>query len=327
MQRRRLDLSYLIRSGLGIPDYWHPYLEIKNDFRSGKIARYPLSMDIKADYPGQLNGEGVPIVFLDTMSSASPVTVILYGLGSHDAFLNTGDERYLRQMMCALHWLENHGVPLDHGIGWPYPEDLPVYGLRSPWFSGVVQGFALSLLVRATQLDSQGPWRGMAHQTWRSYHVPIEAGGFSRKIPQGVVYEEYPAPELNFVFNGMCFALIGLWEAQKSGIVPDAKEDFSNGVRAVRALLPCFTRGSWSLYSLTQCLGKPLLASPYYQRANGLLAQIIGLMTDDPEFSACGGRWLESSQSLPRRAAMSLRIGVDRFLYAPALLQRDKAKN
>jgi heparosan-N-sulfate-glucuronate 5-epimerase len=327
MQRRRLDFSYLVRSGLGIPDYWHPHLEIQRDFQAGKIARYPLSMDIKADYPGQLNDEGVPIVFLDTMCSASPVTVILYGLGSHDAFLNTGNDRYLRQMMRALHWLENHRVALDHGIGWPYPEDLPVYGLKSPWFSAVVQGFALSLLVRAIQLDSQGPWRGMAHQTWCSYHVPIEAGGFSRKVPQGVVYEEYPAPDLNFVFNGMCFALIGLWEAQKSGIVPAAREDFGKGVQAARALLPCFTRGSWSLYSLSGCLGKPLLASPYYQRVNGLLAQIIGLMTGDSEFSACGERWLKYGQSFPRRAAMSLRIGIERFLYAPALLQRDKARN
>src|SRR5918994_1862845 len=147
MQRGWLDLPYLIRSGLGIPDYWHPNLEIQKDFQSAKIARYPLSMDIKADYPGQLNGEGVPVVFLDTMSSASPVTVILYGLGSHDVFLNTGNERYLRQMMCALQWLKKHYVALGDGIGWPYPEDLPVYGLKSPWFSAVVQGFALSLLV------------------------------------------------------------------------------------------------------------------------------------------------------------------------------------
>jgi hypothetical protein len=145
MQRCRLDFFYLICSGLGIPDYWHPYLEIQNDFQSGKIARYPLSMDIKAYYPGSRYGK--------------------------------------------------HGNP---------------------------------------------------------------------------------------------------------GIVTAAEKDFNNGVQAVRVSLPCFTRGNWSRYSLTHRLGKPLLASPYYQRANGLLAQIIGLMTDDPGFSACGKRWLESSQSLPR---------------------------
>src|SRR5262245_26561591 len=117
-----------------------------------------------------------------------------------------GAQRYQLQMMRAMHWLENHRVPLGHGICWPYPEDLPVYA----WFeesmvlSGIVQGFALSLLVRGSQLASNGPWLAMAHQTWCGYGLPIEAGGFTRKMLQGVVYEEYPAPELNFVFNGMC---------------------------------------------------------------------------------------------------------------------------
>jgi hypothetical protein len=326
MQRRRLDLSYLIRSGLGIPDYWHPYLEIQNDFQTGKIARYPLSMDMKADYPGQLNGEGVPIVFLDAASSVSPVTVILFGLGSHDVYLNTGHKRYQQQMMRALHWLENHCVPLGDGIGWPNREDLPVYALKTPWFSGVVQGFALSLLVRGSQLDSKGPWRDIARQTWRGYHLPIEAGGFNRKMPQGVVYEEYPTSELSFVFNGMCHALIGLWEAAKSGVAAGAEEDFNNGVEALRALLPCFTRGSWSLYSLSDCLGKPLLASPYYQRANGLLANVLGRMVRDSEIRSYGDRWLQASDSIIQRTLMSLRISVDRFLHAPALLNSDKSR-
>ena len=67
-----MDLGYLLRSGLGIPDYWHPYLELQPDFLSGKIARYPFSMEVKADYPGPLNDEGVPIVFWGEGKKASP---------------------------------------------------------------------------------------------------------------------------------------------------------------------------------------------------------------------------------------------------------------
>src|SRR5262245_36780935 len=112
-----MDLRYLIRSGLGIPDYWHPPLEIQTDFVSGKIGLYPILMDTKADYPGQLNQEGVPIVFFRKNPCVFPVTVALYGLGSHDAFHNTRNESYYRQMMCALHWFENHRVPLGEGVG------------------------------------------------------------------------------------------------------------------------------------------------------------------------------------------------------------------
>ena len=323
-----LDFMYLIRSGLGIPDYWHPYLEVQRDFLSGKISRYPFPMEVKADYPGQLDEEGVPVVFWGEgkKASPSPANIVLYGLGSHDVFIRTHNERYYQQLMCVLRWLEKHSVPLGAGIGWPHEVDMPVYRLKAPWFSGIVQGFALSLFVRAHQLDQTGPWARLAYQTWQTFHVPVEEGGFCRNVNQGVIYEEYPGPEIDCVFNGMCHALIGLWEAWRSGLVEAAEKDFQRGLNGFRYYLPYFDHGNWSLYSLNRCLGKELLASPYYLRANGVLAQVIGLMADEPEFYRYGERWLKLHKSIVRRVGMSLRIGFDRFSRAPSILQFDKAK-
>jgi hypothetical protein len=145
-------------------------------------------------------------------------------------------------------------------------------------------------------------------------------------MKSGVIYEEYPLPELDCVFNGMAFALIGLWEAWRSGAVPEAQVDFEQGLEGFRGCLPEFDRSNWSLYSLNRCLGKPLLASPYYHRTNALLADILGTMADDELFRDYGRRWLSTSESVPRRVLMSLRIGLDRFLKAPGLLQRDKSQ-
>jgi hypothetical protein len=324
-----MDFGYLIRAGLGIPDYWHPHLEIQTDFLSGKIGRYPISMDVKGDYPGQLGEDGVPIVFSEKKNegTALPVTIILYGLGSHDAFIRTRDERYRRQMMeCVLPWLENHCVVLGEGIGWPTSEDLPAFGLKAPWFSGIAQGFALSLLVRAYELDKNVRWSRLARQTWLGFRLPVADGGFCREINEGIIYEEYPTQQLDCVFNGMCHALIGLWEAWHSGLITEAEVDFKKGMNGLRACLPRFEHGHWSLYSLNPCLGKPLLASPYYHRANGLLAQVISLMADAPDFRIYGERWLESGASITRRIATSCRIGFDRYLHAPSLLQHDISK-
>jgi len=322
-----MGLLGLIKSGLGIPDYWHPYLEIQSGFLSGKIRRYPISMDAKANYPGQLSVEGVPILFFNARPCPWPATVALYGLGSHDAFIATGDERYYRQMIHALHWLKNHAVPLGEGIGWSNEEDVPAFGLRAPWFSGITQGFTLSLFVRAYQLEGAVPWSGLAYQTWLGFHLLVEEGGFCRKTGEGLVYEEYPGPELDCVFNGMCHALIGLWEAWRSGLIPMAKTDFDRGLNGLRSYLPLFDHSGWSLYSLNWCLGKPLLASPYYHRANGLLAQVIGLMADEHEFRIYGERWLKTGNSIARRVRMSIRIGFERYLGAPSLLQPNSTRS
>lgn len=324
-----MDWFYLIRSGLGIPDYWHPRLELQTDFLAGKVGRYPFSMDVKANYMGGLDGEGVPISFENGRPYVSPVNVVLFGLGSHDAFVRTGDERYGRQLKNALVWLDKHGVRLGDGIGWASPNQKPGFGLRTPWFSAITQGFALSLFVRAHRLAEGRDvlrWRELAKATWLGLRAPLEEGGVCRRVESGVIYEEYPGPELDCVFNGMCHALIGLWESWRFDVVTEAEADFQAGVDGLRAYLPQFDYRGWSLYSLNRCLGRPLLASPYYHRANGLLATTVGLMGAGQEFLSYGEKWLLSGQSIPRRVAMSLRIGFERYRGQPSLFASDTSK-
>jgi hypothetical protein len=302
---------YLLRSGLGIPDYWHPSLEIRLDFLTGKIGRYPISKDIKAHYPGMLGEEKVPVTFAGGNAYASAVDIVLYGLGSHDMFIATKEKQYRRQVMHVVRWLEKHSTSLGSGIGWASAIDLPAFGLRAPWYSSIVQGFVLSFYVRLWQTDRSEYWIDLARQVWLGYHAHTEDGGFCRVVaPDRVIYEEYPGPKLDCVFNGMCYALIGLWEAWRSGLVIEAEQDFKKGLKGLSFYLPRFDFHRWSLYSLNDCLGKPFLASPYYHRANGLLGQVIGLMGDNSEFCAYGKRWLESSHSIAKRLWMSLRIGV-----------------
>jgi hypothetical protein len=322
------DIFYLVRSGLGLPDYWHPHLDLQPGFLSGTIGVYPISMDVKADYPGQLDEQGIPVVFWGAArkATASPVNVVLYGLGSHDVFLRTKDEKYHNQLMQVLHWLADNCVPLGKGISWPNQIDIPAFGLKSPWFSGIIQGLALSLFVRAYQLDRSERWSKLAYQTWQGFQAPIAAGGICREVATGVIYEECPGPELDCVFNGMCCSLIGLWEAWHSGFVVDAEEDFWKGLKGLQPYLPQFDHAGWSLYSLSQVLGKPFLASPYYQRANGLLSQVVGLMAKENDFCTYGERWVNSGKSTRRKIAISLRIAFDRYMRAPSLLHYDKSQ-
>lgn len=310
-----MGLTYLVRSGLRIPDYWHPRLEIQPGFESGKIGLYPFSMAAKADWVGRMQ-DRVPQP--NRKGRVLPVVVALYGLGSYDALVLSRQSRYEAQMWSALQWLEKNAVPLGSGIGWPN-ESMPVYRLVAPWYSGIVQGFALSLFSRAHAVDPGERWANMTRRTWLGFQCSVEEGGFARTVPEGTIYEEYPTVELDCAFNGMCHALIGLCEAAASGLVPEAERDFRHGLNALHARLHRFDDGGWSLYSLNQCLGKPFLASPYYHRANGLLAQIIGRLADEQEFRSYGVRWVRTGQSLSLRVRKSLRILLDRAAYARRL--------
>jgi hypothetical protein len=222
--------------------------------------------------------------------------------------------------------MANHKASLGDGIGWPNLEDLEIYGLRSPWYSGLTHALALSLFVRAHQLEPNAGWSSWAVETWQGFDVPIEAGGFCRRHGDGVIYEEYPRRDLDCAFSGMCHALIGLWECWRSDIIPDAQRQFLAGLAGLRSCLNRFAHGQWSLYSLNESLGRPLLASPYYQRMNGLLAQVIGIIADDSKFRRLGESWVNNSDSFLRRIALSLRIAVDRYRVAPVLLHSDKTK-
>jgi hypothetical protein len=322
------DFAYLLRAALGIPDYWHPRLEIQRECLAGVVGRYPLTMDGKADYPGELDAEGVPVLYWGPGRTArpSPINIVLYGLGSHDAWLSQGSARYREQFEKVLSWLERHAEPLGEGIGWAYDVDLPHHGLTAPWHSGIVQGFALSLFVRAYLREPSVRTLNLALNTWRGFRHPISNGGFARPVRGGMIYEEYPGPELDCVFNGQCFALIGLWEAWRSGLIPQAEGDFRAGVAAVAERLSLFDCNRWSLYSLNRRLGRPFLASPYYHRANALLGTVLGLITGQAEFEQYGARWLATSRSLGRRVGVSVRIGWDRYRYSPDVFQRDKSK-
>ena len=310
-----MSLIYHVRSGLMIPDYWHPRLEIQTDFDSGKIGLYPFSMAAKAHWAGRTQ-DGVPLLEQPGgQAGVFPVMVALYGLGSYDAWVLSHKSRYEAQMWAAAHWLEKHAAPLGPGIGWRHDKNMPIFNLTAPWYSGIVQGLALSLFTRAHQIERGEQWRDMARRTWLGFHCPIHEGGFSRAVPEGTIYEEYPIDNVHCVFNGMCHSLIGLWEAATSGLLPEAENDFRRGLNALHARVHRFDHQSWSLYCLSPCLDKPFLASPYYHRANGLLATIIGQMAEEPEFCTYGRRWLQSGRSFPLRIRKSVRILLDRVAY------------
>ena len=50
---------------LGKTDYWHPDTNANNSLRKDQVAKYPIDMAAKAEYPGKFDEEQIPLVEID----------------------------------------------------------------------------------------------------------------------------------------------------------------------------------------------------------------------------------------------------------------------
>ncbi len=90
-----------------------------------------------------------------------------------------------------------------------YPHRPP--GSSGPWVSALTQGLALELFVMLARETGDERYTTDAAQTFASYLVPIEDGGFAKTTADGaVVFEQYPAGGPATVMSGGLIATLAL---------------------------------------------------------------------------------------------------------------------
>jgi hypothetical protein len=134
------------------------------------------------------------------------------------------------------------------GLAWEYY--FPYRAGPAPWVSSLAQGTALQALARAAQRLRR-----------RADIIPIASRGlgiFERDAPDGVRvpmsdgsahYAQYSfEPQLR-ILNGFTQSLVGLFDYAK--LAPDerARLLYEAGERRLRAEVPTYDTGAWSLYS------------------------------------------------------------------------------
>lgn len=155
-------------------------------------------------------------------------------------------------------WLANH---VDYRFGaahflynfdWPY-KGYPSGQLRAPWWSGLTDGYAIVLLLRAYEYFGEERFVAIAKDLYESVLLSIDKGGSLSRLDGMPWIEEYVDPRFEaehmaYVFNGMVYATYGIEAYEeffniKSG---RSKELYS----AVFKFVDRFNNKGWSYYDL-----------------------------------------------------------------------------
>ena len=177
----------------------------------------------------------------------------------------------------------------DGGLLWPMRVPVPKYRLDPPWPSALAQGQAASVFVRAHRASGDERHAELA----RGALAPFLAPGGSALVTQtgsGPILEEAPSSPRGHILNGWMSASWGLWDVGLGLGDRPAADAFDATVRCLRAHLPAYDTGWWSLYSLYPHALQDL-AKPIYHRFHVDQLEVMHRLAGYDDLRETADRW------------------------------------
>lgn len=284
---------------LGKTDYWHPDMNVNLELNPDVLRKYPVDMSAKAEYAGEFDAEGIPLVEMDGHLSYLPVTISQYALGNYDEYINKKQpvnwERFLR----SADWLVTNLVVFKTaGWGWVNDHDKGIYNLKKPWLSALSQGQALSVLARAYQETQKAEYLEAGKKALEAFFRPAAEGGILAQWNGLDYYEEYPSETPSFVLNGFIFSLWGLWDFYLVSQSAEAKERYETGLLTLKECLAKYNISSlyWSRYDLYP-FDVADIASIFYHKLHIQQLKAMALLTRDSRFTHQAESWEAARRS------------------------------
>jgi hypothetical protein len=208
-------------------------------------------------------------------------------------YKKNGDQIDLQIFLNNARWLVQNAVSrgnysvLEYHFRYPVPYP-PTYSMNPPWHSGMSQGEALPVLIKAYQITGDIKYINAAKMLLNSFFVAVKDSGVTYKSQSdGWWYEEYPI--IGFeprVLNGMMYAVLGIYDYYNYTHDEDAKYLFDQGVIALKKNLSLYDDHGYSYYDLLTHN-----TDPFYHKVHvDLLARLYDI-THIPIFNAYHDKW------------------------------------
>jgi len=284
--------------------YWHVSPDVGPHFVPGRLEGYVRDYRAKTRWDGLVDADGLPLCRTsDGRLAVVSTTVFQKALGEWDSWLDGDRHDPVRRdaFLAIARWAV---TAQDERGGWP---PWMALGVRyASAYSAMTQGQGVSVLVRAHAATGAAAFLEAARRGTARILVPIDDGGCSRRVPEGLVLEELPLSVPNSVLNGWVYALFGLYDLTLVADDEAARRALEETVQALAASLPKYDAGYWSYYDV---LGN--LASPYYHQAH--IALLAGLEKAFPRHAAAFGDMRvrfekQAASPLKRLRAMCVKV-------------------
>lgn len=197
--------------------------------------------------------EGIVITPHDDTLYYNGVSICRVALTAFDDYERDGDARYLtRALKHADKFLDLCVRRGDKALVFLYPIDNLAWGAKAnEWSSGMAQGLALSVMVRAHRHTGRGAYLEKAHAIFESLRMGIDEGGTIGYWADGSpAIEEVaqPGEPGAKILNGFITALTGVLEFAEYTDSDEALGLFHACMESIRHHLPEYDFGWWSTY-------------------------------------------------------------------------------
>lgn len=247
-----------------------------------------------------VNSEGIVVLPYDDPigNQVNPEAAFQYALGLHDEHLATGEAARIHQFIHYADYFADRQTPAGD---WRYGFDW--YGSRAGWTSALAQSRGASVMLRAARITRDDSYLARSRLALARFETPVSAGGYLATMEVGgrtVQYlEEYPQ-EPTAVLNGFIAGLFALFEVGLWLDDEGSTRQFSARLDDLEAILPLYSHGDWSLYSLDQRRGWLNYDSPHYHALTTNYLAVIAAI--DPvlsgRFQAALTTWREQQTTL-----------------------------
>lgn len=197
-----------------------------------------------------INDNGVPEVKFHQKYQKHPVASSQYALVCYDDYLKTKNEQSLDKFWKQVFFHERHSQKVaENEIAFPYLFDLHEYDLTAPWYSGMAQGHAVSIFIRAYRLSHEEKYMTEALQSLNFMLKDLTEGGCRTKTPEGLSWIcEYPTEKVPYVLNGFVFAVIGLGEYASFSDDHQFQNLFEEYIQVLKEVIPHYEKENWLIY-------------------------------------------------------------------------------
>jgi heparosan-N-sulfate-glucuronate 5-epimerase len=278
-----LFLTYFLKKGsLSAGRSWRDPSVVDPDFMRYPAGQSPYPLDFSRDDTPNLlkDNEGIPMIdYANLGLHYNPWFVGHVALGCFTRMMREGQSKDRDRFIVFADWFVNKAVENQAGLYWLYNFDW--FGHDAPWFSGLSQAHAISVLTRAASITGKAKYAETARKAVDCMIAAIGKGGTTTPERNGgVCFQESIYLPGTCILNGHLFSCFAVWDASRF-FNDERYAGFTDAAfKFAEDNLEKYDLGYWSKYSLkTMAFSLPDIASSHYHDVHAAQLQAAFMIT------------------------------------------------